>query len=289
MTLPARLCLLFAFTVLFSRSLVPAHVPEEASGVMPFGIGEELIYKVEWNPPWYLFFLPSMAAGTADLKMTGGATYQGKDALKIEFSAKSSGTLVKLAGVKVDDSFEFIIDPETLRTFAVAKRVREGKRKRNIEVVYFPKSSRLHILELNMAAVPPRVDKDKFVEEVPFGVQDVFSALYSMRLEKLELDASHKSIVGDNDRVGEVATRVEKRETVKTHLGKYDTWRLNTVALLGGLFQGRGKFRIWLSADDRKMPVKFEAKVKLGKVTGKLTAFTPGTRPHFSPQSGAKR
>jgi hypothetical protein len=47
---------------------------------------------------------------------------------------------------------------------------------------------------------------------------------------------------------------------------------VNTVAVFGGLFKNGGQFRMWLSADNRKIPVKFEAKISLGKVTGSLVA-----------------
>ncbi len=82
-------------------------------------------------------------------------------------------------------------------------------------------------------------------------------------------------MVGDNDRVKEIETQVEKRETVETPKGKYDAWKLNTVSILGGLFKDGGQFKIWLSADERKIPVQFEAKVSLGKVSGKLKEVQP--------------
>src|SRR5262249_50447364 len=111
----------------------------------PFAVGEKLVYRVEWNPPWYLFFLPTMDAGEAELSIAEETLYQEKKAIKIVFDARSSGTLVKMAGVKIDDHFEFLTDSETLCTFSVTKRVREGKRKRDIDVVYYPETKRLHI------------------------------------------------------------------------------------------------------------------------------------------------
>ena len=35
----------------------------------PFAVGEKLVYRVEWSPPWYLFFLPTMEAGEAELTL----------------------------------------------------------------------------------------------------------------------------------------------------------------------------------------------------------------------------
>jgi len=67
-----------------------------------------------------------------------------------------------------------------------------------------------------------------------------------------------------------VESRVENRERITTPVGEFDAWQIRTTALMGGLFKEGGQFRIWLSADKRKLPLQFEIKVKLGKVLGKL-------------------
>jgi hypothetical protein len=36
------------------------------------------------------------------------------------------------------------------------------------------------------------------------------------------------------------------------------------------MFKGGGTFLLWLSDDERKLPVRFEAKVKLGRVFGSV-------------------
>lgn len=252
-----------------------ARVEGSDTGATAFSIGEKLQYHVEWNPPWYLFFLPSMEAGEAQLHLAGETTYQGKKAVRIVFEARSSGTLVKLSGVRIDDYFEFITDPETFCTFAARKKIREGKRKRDIEVFYHPGQGQLHIRELDLAADPPVTRKDEIVKGIPDCVQDLFSALYAARRQPLSLGFAHRSLVGDNDRVKEIEARVEKREFVQTPNGTYETWQVTTVALLGGLFKDGGQFRIWLTKDERKLPVKFEAKVNLGKVTGRLKSVEP--------------
>jgi hypothetical protein len=117
---------------------------------------------------------------------------------------------------------------------------------------------------------PPVVKKNEYKDDIPGCVQDLFSALYAVRRLDLQDGTSHKSLVGDDDKVKEIEARVEKKELVTTPAGKYQAWKVNTIALVGGLFKEGGQFSIWLSADERKLPVQFEAKVKLGRVTGKL-------------------
>jgi hypothetical protein len=254
----------------FAAAAPTAVPPRSGVSPAPFDVGEKTVYHVEWNPPWYLFFLPRMDAGVAELSVAEEVEYKGKKALKIVFQARSSGTFVKLAGIKVDDRFEFLSDPETLCTMSVTKKILEGKRRRSIEVEYMPGTKQLRMREVDLAVVPARLKKDVVKDGVPACVRDLFSALYFVRRLEFYQGASHKALVGDDDKFKEVLSRVEKSEMVETPAGKFQTWRVNTVALVGGLFKEGGQFRMWLTADERKLPVQFEAKVSLGTVTGKL-------------------
>jgi len=101
----------------------------------PFASGERLVYHVEWTPPLWLFFLPAMEAGEATLTLAGETQYKDKKALKIIFTARSSGALARFTGKNIDDSYEFTTDPETFCTYRVSEMEREGKRMRDINVL----------------------------------------------------------------------------------------------------------------------------------------------------------
>jgi len=236
----------------------------------PFASGERLVYHVEWTPPLWLFFLPAMEAGEATLTLVGETQYKDKKALKIIFTARSSGALARFTGKNIDDSYEFTTDPETFCTYRVSEMEREGKRMRDIDVLYLPDTRQVHIREVDVSGPIPRVLRDKDYDEIPPDVKDLFSALYALRQTDLAVNSSRQVLVAFNERVKEVEIRVEKSEQVHTPAGNYKAWQVSTVAVFGGLFKNGGQFRIWLSADNRKIPVKFEAKISLGKVTGSL-------------------
>jgi hypothetical protein len=242
-----------------------------ASGrITPPPHAEQLVYHVVWNPPWFLFLLPTMEAGEATLSIGGETEYKGKKALNIVFTARSSGTLARLARLRIDDHFEFETDPESYCTYRVTKRIREGKRMRDLNVEYLPEQKRLHLREVDVSKPEPSVLRDKDYEDIPPCVKDLFSALYSVRRSEIAAGTVRRVLVGDNEKVKEVEVRVGATERVRTPSGVYDAMRVNTVAVLGGLFQDGGQFILWLSADERRIPVKFEAKVGIGKVTGTL-------------------
>jgi hypothetical protein len=243
--------------------------PAESTS-LPFRIGERLIYTIKWDPPWYLFFLPSMEAGEADLQLIGETEYKKKKVIQIVIKARSSGSLSKLAGMKVEDEFTFFSDPATFCTLAVSQKIREGKRKRQIHIEYLHETRQLHFIETDEAVVPPHLKRDVIKSDVPSCVQDPFSALYSYRMSALREQHTQTFVLGDNDKIKEVQCRAEKQEKIEVPAGKYLAWKISTSALMGGLFKEGGQFRIWLSADERKTPIQFEVRVRLGRVLGKL-------------------
>jgi hypothetical protein len=264
-----------AGVLILAAAMIPAawsQLTPGDTGRVPFASGERLVYHVEWTPPLWLFFIPSMEAGEATLTLAGDTQYKDKKALKIIFTARSSGALAKFTGKSIDDSFEFTTDPETFCTYRVSKREREGKRMRDIDIVYLPDTRQAHIREVDVSGSIPRVLQDKDYGGIPPCVKDLFSALYSLRQTDLAANSSRQVLVADNERVTEVEIRVGKSERVHTPAGDYKAWQVNTPAVFGGLFKYGGQFRMWLSADNRKIPVKFEAKISLGKVTGSLVA-----------------
>jgi hypothetical protein len=249
-----------------------------ASTTPAFTVGEELIYTVEWDPPLWLLLLPKMEAGQATLNLAEETQYQNRRAYRIIFKANSSGMLVRLLHLEIDDYYEFVSDADTLCTYSVMKREREGKRKRDIQIAYAADESKLHLREVDVALGVVLRDRD--YTGIPPCVKDLFSALYALRRNRLDNGSKQRILVGDNQTVKEVEVNVEKKERVVTPTGIYNTLRINTVAVMGGLFKNGGQFRIWLTDDSRQMPVKFEIKVNLGKVMGSLKEIKSSRDPN---------
>jgi hypothetical protein len=266
----ACLAVLLLAEVLAAPATISPRSTTGDNGSASLPVGENLTYRVEWNPPWYAFLLPPMDVGQVTLSLAGETQYKDKKALKITFSARSSGALAKFLGKNVDDSYEFITEPETFCTYCVSKREREGKRMRDLEITYLPDSHQVHIREVDVSTAVPRVVRDKDYDEIPPCVKDPFSALYALRRTDFAAGTSRRVLVGENERVKEAQINVEKSEQIHTPAGDFQTWLINAIGVFGGLFKNKGQFRIWLTTDDRKMPVKFEAKVSIGKITGNL-------------------
>ena len=253
----------------------------------PFADGERLVFRVEWDPPWYLFFLPTMDAGEVELQLAGETEYKGRKATKILFKARSSGILARLARFEIDDEFVFLSDPATFCSLSISKKIREGKRKRQIDIVYIREKQQLYIREMDESTVPPMLKKEEVKNDIPACVRDPFSAIYYLRTLQLPREHALTSLIGDDDKIKEIRSNVVKKEDVQTPFGKFEAWKVDTTARMGGLFKEGGEFHLWLSADERKLPVQFEAKMHLGRALGKLISVE--NRPGFAAPAESSR
>ena len=234
---------------------------------------ETLVYSVKWDPPWYMFFLPKMEAGELTFRFQGIDEFRGKPVVKIVVNARSSGTLAKLTDIKVDDEFTFYSTPEDLCAEGSVSIIREGKRRRLLELEYFRDERRLHFRAFDELITPPLLFRDIRKTDLPPCVHDPFSALYLYRTLPLAKGYDKNLVIGNDDKVLEVRTRIVNQESVETPAGKFTAWKISTNALQRGLFSENGDFHVWFSADELKAPVRFEAKVRLGRVLGILKSI----------------
>ena len=273
--LPALFITLFAAVCLLTAGLAVKaaeenkNAPSEKANFYRF-TGETLVYSIKWDPPWYMFFLPKMEAGEMTFRFQGIDEFRGKPAVKIVVVARSSGTLARLANMEVEDEFLFYSNPETLCAEGSVSKIREGKRKRLLELEYFQDERRAHFRAFDESVTPPVLQRDVAMTDLPPCIQDPFTALYFYSTLPLAKGYAKNLIIGNDDKVLEVRTRIEKQEPVDTPAGKFTAWKVGTDALREGLFRENGDFRIWISADERKALVRFDAKVRLGYVLGVL-------------------
>jgi len=63
---------------------------------------------------------------------------------------------------------------------------------------------------------------------------------------------------------------VLRKEKIKTSLGTFDTIVIKPLMQSEGIIDKKGEMFIWLTDDNRLLPVKMKTKVKIGSVTATL-------------------
>ena len=245
--------------------------------------GETLVYEVRWDPPAWLFFIPTISAGELTLKFEERADDQGRTVFRITADAVSAGILPRLTGITVKDHFESLVAAEGFCSNRFTKITREGRRHRDVVLTFDQESHRGRYLAYDAGQTPPRELKNEELEDLPPCVQDFLSAIYRTRLRGLQVGENYPLHVSDNGVVKEVDIRAVRSERVEAIAGTWPTVRIDTVSV-GGLFKGGGSFVLWFSDDRARVPVKYEAQVKFGRLFGTIkhmegAAAKPVNRP----------
>jgi hypothetical protein len=236
----------FLSAALFSAlTLVPAAFAQPAlDRRLPF-LGEKLTFAMS-------------VLGTEGGELTLSAketTLAGRPAWKFELSAISGEFLSKLFLVR--DYLASWVDPQTFRTLRFEKHTVEGKRVRD-DLIEFDYARKIAF----------RDGKPIPIEENTF---DSLSSVYYIRT--LDLAAGQPvELTVVSKRMFPLSVVVVGRETVKTPAGTFRTIRVEPRSPNEGLI-GKGKnLTLWLTDDERKMPVQLKSKLKIGTLLGKLRA-----------------
>jgi hypothetical protein len=64
--------------------------------------------------------------------------------------------------------------------------------------------------------------------------------------------------------------RVLRRETVTVDAGRYDCLVVEPLMRTSGLFRQKGRLTVWLTDDERRIPVLMKSKVIIGSISAEL-------------------
>lgn len=99
---------------------------------------------------------------------------------------------------------------------------------------------------------------------------DTLSSLYLTRLKPLKVGEEF-SINVHSGRNYPLLIKVLRRETVKVEAGKFDCFVVEPFLKERGIFIQKGKkLQVWLTADERKIPVMMKAEIFIGHVSAEL-------------------
>ncbi len=219
---------------------------------LPFGPGEILDFQIRYS---------KLSVGRARLELGEIENHRGKRVMTITSRAKSAKWV---DGVyKVRDEIRSILDLDRLHSLRFSKRLREGKYKADIAADF------LH--EEGLA----RYDDGTEGELMP-GSQDILTALLYIRSFPLEVGMLLHIPIHDGKKGYPLRVAVTARERVETVMGEFDCLVLEPTLESGGLFKSEGRMLIYLSDDERRLPVKLQAKAPVGAFISELSSYRSG-------------
>lgn len=225
-----------------------------AAGAVPAAAGPRIPEKLTYHLSW-----TGIAVGTAEQEILDRG-----DAVRIVSSARSNGWLSTF--FPVDDRTESILDkvgPFPGRTRGFRMLFKEGHRVRDREIRFYPLGMNALFLDhQNGDQARVALEPETF---------DIYSSFYYLRHQALQPGRSLYVNVLDGKTPRRIEVRVLRRERIKVPAGEFDTLVIEPMVQPEGVFEGKRGVCIWLTDDDRRIPVKAQTKVTVGSVTAVLT------------------
>jgi len=216
---------------------------------VPFKPGEVLEFDVGWSS--YL------TAGTATVAVQEKKPSYNSTAYYIVAEGRPTPLLSKLYTLyyKADT----LLDAYSLLPQRGSLYVEEGRRHR-IKTTLFNQTAKTAKYEVQTAT---RVERNL---TLPAFTQDALSALYVLRSIPMKAGEKFNMPVTDAGDVYKVQMQVGAVEPIKTGLGAINGLKIVPVVATSKGAPPRG-FARWLSDDARRLPLKIEAQLPVGKFT----------------------
>lgn len=226
---------------------------------VPFAPGERLEYSVSYGV---------IPAGSMTIRVAGLEEYAGRPAYHFVFEAKSNRAISFLYDLATREESWF--DARELYSLRY-RRVMVENDEENEKDVRFDQARHLRI-ENNGEAKPAS----------PRAV-DQIAMMYYLRTLPARVGATYilRNQADPND--NPITARILKRERIRVPGGTFDTYVVDLdVKTDSGIFKKGGENRIWVTADSRRIPVKFSSKVGVGSFQAELVDYTPGRPVDFA-------
>lgn len=228
---------------------------------MPFAVGETLTYEGKFSK-----IIRGIAVADLSFKVMNAPN--NKDYL-VKAEAKSKGTLLKLFRFSFLQQIDSTIEKEEFRALKTVKRDVQKERVRDSEALFDYAAKRVTYVETDPKDTmrPPR----NIASTIEDKTHDMISGIYSLRLLPLAVGKKFELAVSDSGLVYKVPLRVTAREQQKTVLGKVWCFRIEPEIFgENRLIEQKGSMIIWITDDEKRIPVRSQLNTEIGKVEVKL-------------------
>jgi hypothetical protein len=227
------------------RELLPA--PAQA-----LRAGESLRFSVQYG---------FIHAGSAWLEIPEVRQYQGHEVYLLRARAESNAFFSRF--YKVRERIESYWDRHGLYSRRYVEDRREGKFRQQNDIVFDTRRNEAVYPDGRTFPVPPRV-------------QDALSALYYFRTQALPLGGSIVFHYHASRKSQPLQVKVLGRERIETPAGTFSCVAVEPILKAGGIFKNSGRLVIWVTDDERRMPVLMKSKVAIGSISVVLVEARAG-------------
>jgi uncharacterized protein DUF3108 len=209
----------------------------------PFKSGESLRFSVQYG---------GISAGSAYLEVQQITEWKGSPAFTLVARAESNSFVSHF--YKVRNRIESVWDQRGRFSWRYTENRREGGNKVHNQITF---DHDRHIATYHNGQTYP----------IPPRVQDALSSFYYTRYQALPVGGSVLFDYHASRKSQPLEVRVLGRDRVSTPAGVFNCVVIEPVLKAGGIFKNKGRLVIWLTDDERRMPVMMRSKVAIGSIS----------------------
>jgi hypothetical protein len=213
-------------------------------------IPEKLTYDLTWT---------GIKAGTATQEIIDDG-----NSIRVVSTVRSADWISVFFPVedKVESSLAKAEPPQLGLPDHFRMKVREGSHRRDREIIFDQKNRKAQYID--------HIGGGRATIDILQNTYDPYSSFFYVRTLKLEVGKSVFVNMLDNKKLWTVEVQVVKKEKLHTILGEVNTIQVRPIMKSEGIFERKGSIDIWLTDDDKRIPVRMKTKVKIGSVTATL-------------------
>src|SRR5262245_34026634 len=212
----------------------------------PFKIGEQLNYQV---------FLGGSGApvGTANFEVAGRSRFFDRDGLLLKVKAQTTGAAARL--FVANDTISSYVDPKTLLPFRTDLNLAEGRRRLN------------RTLTINQDHGSATTNTGERID-IPVGTHDYLSFFYAFRSFNLNPPKRNAISMLVENKPKTIFVSALKREVVELNGQKIPAIAVSLTT--DDPQSDKYQFRVWLSDDKRRLPLRVTCVTELGALRADL-------------------
>ncbi|MBF0362291.1 MAG: DUF3108 domain-containing protein [Oligoflexia bacterium] len=171
----------------------------------------------------------------------------------------------------IDDYVETFVDAKNFTPIKYTLIQRESKQSiDDLQLFDMEKLKTLYWFKREKNGETSKEEKNEFIPKL---LQDSFAVLYFMRGLPLKIGDVYNIPIVTRAEIWILKATVAEEEELNIKGVKYKALKINAETHFPGVLKKRGDIYFWYSNDDLRIPLKFMAKVKIGKVEGELVKY----------------
>jgi hypothetical protein len=227
----------------------------------PFHTGEKMTFQLKWT---------AIPAGDMVIETLPAEKMNGEDSRHILLSVTSNSFVDMF--YKIRDRIESYTDLNFTHSVLYTES-RQGKRPKDTSIEFD--------WVKDQAQYSRKGEKEKRAPiSIAPGTFDPLSAFLAFRLSDLNETKEITISATDGKAMISGKIRVIKRETITVNGIKYDAFLLEPeLRGIGGVFESKDSgAQIWVTADDRKIPVRIKSQLPFGSFIADLVSYNDGVK-----------